>query len=75
MRRKGRSNQEKVTYMTNRLPEEDRIMPRFAMKLVVHKTIDTLIADMVRVLGVDEQTARDTVADLIRNKDKLTVSA
>lgn len=50
------------------------VEPGYVVSLVVNKTIDTLIADMVKVLGIDEQTARDTVADLIRNKDKLTVA-
>lgn len=43
----------------------DNKASRLNVNVIVHKTIDILIADMVNVLGIDEQTARDTVADLL----------
>lgn len=51
----------------------DNKASRLNVNVIAHKTIDTLIADMVKTLYMDEQTARDTVADLIRNNGKLSV--
>jgi integrase/recombinase XerD len=59
--------------IASRLPEPAKTeRPRYS--IVVHKTIDSVIADMIKVLNINEETARNAVANMIRNKDKLTIS-